>query len=79
MSAAGNYVEIEWRARILTPAVDAGSRRGGIGRRFVRIHRGHLVRRKAVRRIEMDKSGDFTVTLVSGATVRGSRRYRDRL
>ena len=30
----------------------------------------------AIRRIETDKSGDFTVELASGASLRGSRRYR---
>jgi hypothetical protein len=50
-----------------------------LGDTFVRIHRGQIVRRDAVRRIETDKSGDFTVELASGARIRGSRRYRDRL
>jgi len=50
-----------------------------LGDSFVRIHRGLIVRRAAVRRIETDKSGDFTVMLASGAEARGSRRYRERL
>jgi len=47
-----------------------------LGDAFLRIHRGRLVRRAAIRRIETDKSGDFTVELASGASLRGSRRYR---
>lgn len=79
VSAAGNYVEIVWRARTLLQRSTLAAAEAELGDGFVRIHRGQLVRRDAVRRIETDKSGDFTVTLASGATVRGSRRYRDRL
>ena len=53
--------------------------RDRLGPGFARIHRGRLVRRAAVRSIETDKSGDFAVTLASGAVVRGSRRYRSEL
>ena len=47
-----------------------------LGPGFARIHRGQLVRRAAIRRIETDRSGDFTVTLEGGTALRGSRRYR---
>jgi DNA-binding LytR/AlgR family response regulator len=79
VSAAGNYVEIEWGPRILLQRSTLATAEAELGEGFVRIHRGHLVGRNAVRCIETDKSGDFTVTLANGATVRGSRRYRDRL
>jgi DNA-binding LytR/AlgR family response regulator len=47
-----------------------------LGAGFVRVHRSRLVRRAAIRRIETDRSGDFTMTLASGAVARGSRRFR---
>jgi hypothetical protein len=79
VSAAGNYVEIAWGPRTLLQRSTLAAAEAELGEDFVRIHRGQLVRRDAVRRIETDKSGDFTVELASGATVRGSRRYRERL
>jgi hypothetical protein len=79
LSAAGNYVEIGWAHRTLLHRATLASVEEELGAAFARIHRGRLVRRDAVRRIETDKSGDFTLTLASGAQVRGSRRYRDRL
>lgn len=79
VAAAGNYVEIAWRARTLLQRSTLAAAEAELGDTFVRIHRGQIVRRDAVRRIETDKSGDFTVELASGARIRGSRRYRDRL
>jgi hypothetical protein len=79
ISAAGNYVEIGWAHRTLLHRTTLASVEEELGEAFVRVHRGRLVRRDAVRRIETDKSGDFTLTLASGAQVRGSRRYRERL
>lgn len=79
ISAAGNYVEIGWAPRALLHRATLASVEAELGDAFVRIHRGRLVRRDAVRRIETDKSGDFTVELASGASVRGSRRYRERI
>lgn len=79
VSAAGNYVEIGWAHRTLLHRATLASVEAELGEAFVRIHRGRLVRRDAVRRVETDKSGDFSVALASGASVRGSRRYRDRL
>lgn len=79
VSSAGNYVEIGWGPRILLQRTTLAAAEAELGDRFVRIHRRHLVRRDAIRRIEADKSGDFTVDLASGAQLRGSRRYRDAL
>ncbi|QDZ08396.1 LytTR family transcriptional regulator [Sphingomonas panacisoli] len=76
VSAAGNYVEIVWGPRTLLHRATLAAVEAELGDAFLRIHRGRLVRRAAVRRIETDKSGDFTVELASGATLRGSRRYR---
>jgi len=76
IGSAGNYVEIAWAGRTLLHRATLASVEGELGDAFVRIHRGKLVRRAAIRRVETDKSGDFTVELASGASVRGSRRYR---
>jgi hypothetical protein len=76
-SAAGNYVEIVRGGRTLLHRSTLAALTERLGPDFVRIHRGRIVRRAAVRSIETDRSGDFTVTLESGAVLRGSRRYRD--
>lgn len=82
IAAAGNYVEIAWgqnSLRTLLHRATLESLSRELGRDFVRIHRSRLVRHSAIRRIETDRSGDFTVELQSGALLRGSRRYREAL
>lgn len=76
IASAGNYVEIAWGPRTLLHRATLSAVEAELGDAFLRIHRGRLVRRAAIRRIETDKSGDFTVELASGASLRGSRRYR---
>lgn len=76
IASAGNYVEIVWGSRTLLHRATLSAVEADLGDAFLRIHRGRLVRRAAIRRIETDKSGDFTVELASGASLRGSRRYR---
>lgn len=76
VASAGNYVEIAWGSRTLLHRATLAAVEAELGDAFLRIHRGRLVRRAAIRRIETDKSGDFAVELASGATLRGSRRYR---
>jgi hypothetical protein len=76
IASAGNYVEIAWGPRTLLHRATLAAVEAELGQAFLRIHRGRLVRRAAIRRIETDKSGDFTVELASGASLRGSRRYR---
>lgn len=76
INAAGNYVEIAWGPRTLLHRATLSAVEQDLGDAFLRIHRGRLVRRAAIRRIVTDKSGDFTVELASGASLRGSRRYR---
>jgi hypothetical protein len=76
IGAAGNYVEIVWLGRTLLHRATLSAVEAELGKAFVRIHRGRIIRRAAIRRIATDKSGDFTVELASGAALRGSRRYR---
>ena len=80
LEAAGNYVQVYWGTRQILHRATLASLEEELGDAgFVRIHRSRLVRRAAIRRIETQRSGDFTVGLASGAQVRGSRRFRDRL
>lgn len=76
VAAAGNYVEVGWKERTLLHRATLTAVEAELGSAFVRIHRSLIVRRAAIRRVATDKSGDFTVTLDSGAELRGSRRYR---
>ncbi len=75
--AAGNYVELHTvhgallhRATLATLAALLAPHG------FVRVHRGRLVRRDAVRAITARSSGDFDIELADGRRLGGSRRYR---
>lgn len=76
VAAAGNYVELDWRGRALLHRATLAAVEAELGDRFVRIHRGRLVRRDAVRAVAVNQAGDFEVELASGARLKGSRRYR---
>ena len=75
-ASAGNYVEIVWGERVLLHRSTLATLAERLGPGFVQIHRGRIVRRSAVEKIETDRNGDFTMTLRGGAELRGSRRYR---
>jgi DNA-binding LytR/AlgR family response regulator len=79
VTAAGNYVEISTEGRVMLHRTTLTNIEAELGPAFVRIHRSHLVNRKAIRQVETDRSGDFSVELASGRVLGGSRRYRDRL
>jgi hypothetical protein len=79
VAAAGNYVELAWAGRTLLHRATLAGMEDELGGGFFRVHRGLIVRADAIRAVEVERSGDFTIDLVSGATVRGSRRYRDNL
>jgi DNA-binding LytR/AlgR family response regulator len=78
--AAGNYVEIFGafgtilHRRTLAALAEELKPHG-----FARIHRSRIVRKAAIAATETRSSGDFDVILASGATIGGSRRYRDEL
>ena len=79
-SAAGNYVELHGSfgsllARRTMADLEAELTPYG----FVRVHRSHLVRRTAIATTETRQSGDFDITLRSGAVISGSRRFRQNL
>lgn len=80
--AAGNYVEIKLEtgghlARMTLAQLERQLTDAGVD--AVRVHRSWLVNRPAIREITPTGEGDVTLTLNSGDTVPGSRRYRDRL
>lgn len=80
VSAAGNYVELHGSfgselVRRTMASIEATLAPHG----FVRTHRSRLVRQAAIKAIEIRQSGDFTITLRSGAVLAGSRRYRQNL
>jgi DNA-binding LytR/AlgR family response regulator len=75
VAAAGNYVEIRGRGRILIRRMPLGAvERELCGRGFVRIHRSRLVRRD---RIAMVRPND--VILVDGTSLKTGKRYRSAL
>jgi DNA-binding LytR/AlgR family response regulator len=80
VSAAGNYVELHGDfgtelARRTMADIEAELAPCG----FVRVHRSRLVRRAAIASTETRQSGDFDITLRSGAVLSGSRRFRQNL
>jgi DNA-binding LytR/AlgR family response regulator len=80
ISSAGNYVELHGSfgsqlARRTMVDLETELKPHG----FVRVHRSHLVRRAAIATTETRQSGDFDITLRSGAVVSGSRRFRQNL
>jgi len=81
-SAAGNYVEIRANgathlARISLAALEQLLSDAGVD--VARVHRSHLVNRAKVREIAPVRDGDFTIRMVDGSELRGSRRYRREL
>lgn len=79
VEAAGNYVELAAEGRRLLHRATLAAVEAELGDRFVRIHRSRIVNRTAIRRIETNQSGDFVIDTAAGATLKGSRRYRDAL
>lgn len=76
-SSAGNYVELATvHGPVLHRVTMAALADALAPHGFVRIHRAHLVRRDAITGLASEGSGDFAVTLASGVTLPGSRRYR---
>ncbi|MDK2755205.1 LytTR family DNA-binding domain-containing protein [Blastomonas fulva] len=80
VNAAGNYVELHGDfgtelARRTMAGIEAELAHYG----FVRVHRSRLVRRAAIASTETRQSGDFDITLRSGAVISGSRRFRQNI
>lgn len=78
VEAAGNYVELHTTAgkpHLVRGTLTAWETQLS-ARDFVRVHRSRLVNRAKVAAVKPTASGDMEITLVSGETVLGSRRFR---
>ncbi len=80
--AAGNYVEVrlhggEHLARLTLADLQKQLTEAGVD--AVRVHRSWLVNRDRVREISPTGEGDVAITLDTGETIPGSRRYRSEL
>ncbi|HPE48469.1 MAG TPA: LytTR family DNA-binding domain-containing protein [Hyphomonas sp.] len=79
--AAANYVEVitpvgTHLARMTLTELEQLLRDAGT--RHARVHRSHIVNLDRVREISPTGEGDAVISLDTGETVPGSRRYRDR-
>jgi two-component system, LytTR family, response regulator len=80
IEAAGNYAEIHTRGGVHLVRVTIAALESRLDReRFARIHRSTIVRIDRIREIVPEWHGDCQVILDSGATIKMSRSYRDRL
>jgi len=80
IGAAGNYVELHAGAAThLVRATMAQIEAGLDPRRFVRIHRGTMVRSDMVREVISATHGDYDVVLKDGTVLKLSRKYRPSL
>lgn len=80
VSSAGNYVELRgsFGSQLARRTMaDLEAQLTPLG--FVRVHRSYLVRRAAIAITKTRQSGDFEITLRSGAVISGSRRFRQNL
>jgi len=80
VEAAGNYVEFHTPSRShLVRGTLASWEAQLTARGFARVHRSRLVNRSHISAIKPTPSGDIEISLDTGATLAGSRRYRDAL
>jgi LytTr DNA-binding domain len=80
VSAAGNYVELHGAFGTQLVRKTLADILAELGEHdFVQVHRSRLVQRSLVAKTETRQSGDFDISLRSGAVVGGSRRYRSNL
>jgi len=80
VEAAGNYVQFHTAARAhLVRGTLATWEAKLAPRGFVRAHRSRIINRAHVSALKPTPAGDVEITLDTGATVLGSRRYRDGL
>lgn len=77
VEAAGNYVEFNTATRAHLVRGTLATWEAKLTQRgFVRVHRSRLVNRAHVSAIKPTPSGDIEITLDTGRTLAGSRRYR---
>lgn len=80
VEADGNYVRVHAQGSSYPRRESlAALERKLDGRRFVRVHRAHLVNVDRIREIQPWDHGDYRILLHDGTCVNLSRRYRERL
>ena len=80
IEAAGNYVQLHARGKRFLVRDTMKELEARLDpEQFARVHRSAIVSIERVREIRPDAQGDFEITMESGAVVRMSRNYRDRL
>lgn len=80
VEAAGNYVEFHTAARTHLVRGTLAAWEGKLAARgFVRVHRSRIVNRARIASMKPNASGDLDITLDTGTTLAGSRRYREAL
>lgn len=79
IEAQGNYVRLHTTSgrRLMRGTMRELEAR--LGKDFVRTHRGVIVNRRAVRRVDRVAGGRATIVLADGATLPVGRAYADRL
>ncbi len=80
IEADGNYVTVHTQGNAYPLRESLASLERKLDpRRFVRVHRGHIVNIDHIREIQPWDSGDYRILLKDGSFVNFSRRYRSRL
>jgi two-component system, LytTR family, response regulator len=80
LEAEGNYVRLHTGADSFLIRAALGAIEARLDpARFLRIHRGLVVRLDRIRELEPLFQGEYQITLASGKRIRSSRRYRNRL
>ena len=77
VEAAGNYVEFHPSSRVHMVRGTLATWQARLASRgFVRAHRSRLINRGRIRALKPTPAGDVEITLDTGRTLLGSRRYR---
>ncbi|WP_431727174.1 LytTR family DNA-binding domain-containing protein [Verrucosispora sp. TAA-831] len=80
--ASGNYVDVMAAGKSYLPRTtlnDLEEQLHSASVDVVRVHRSRLVNREQITEVRPTRNGDVEIHLADGTTVKGSRRYRDRL
>ena len=80
IEADGNYVTLHVRGEVYPLRESLVTLEKKLdGKRFARVHRGHIVNIDRIREIQPWDHGDYRILLKDGSFVNFSRRYRSRL
>lgn len=80
IEADGNYVTLHVRGEVYPLRESLVTLEKKLdGKRFARVHRGHIVNIDRIREIQPWDHGDYRIVLKDGSFVNFSRRYRSKL